>query len=65
MKKLMLAVGMIDLVLIMACQSHTTHITSDPRADSPGSGAKMLDSGGKIHVDSVIIDSTNYGPPKN
>jgi len=63
MKRLILILSIV--VLITACEGRkNSRMTADPRADTTGSGAKMIDSGG-TRPDSVIIDSTNYGPPKN
>ena len=63
MKRLVFIGGLLVAIAITSCEAHrSTHVTSDPKADSPGSGAKMLNAGGKIHSDTTIIDS-NYGNP--
>jgi hypothetical protein len=43
-------------------RGNTHDMTSTPLADTPGSGAKMTDSPGKGHPDSVIGDNDNGTP---
>jgi hypothetical protein len=64
MKKIFIAISLCVLLAASAChdRSNMHDMTSTPLADTPGSGAKMIDSPGKGRPDSVIGDNDNGTP---
>jgi hypothetical protein len=63
MKRFVIVLSLSVCVLLLSCEGrHASHVNSNIEADTPGSGAKILKPRGQ---DSTIIDSNNYGPPKN